>query len=230
LLVILFGQLPVALQPARFDLGQSIGYTAGDKKSIMETTAPVKITAKSSSTHWDLIRAILAQSGTDFRSCFHCQSCGGGCPVSHAMTYRPNGIIRLIQLGLVREALQSSDIWLCIGCNTCSMVCPQAIDIAALMDVMRHMAIEEGVTLAEPDILAFHKEVVNSIHKYGRTHKLEIMLRYKIRQLDMFSDFDVGLKMLAKRKLDLRPSKISDRKVMNRIFEACKVPPNGNGR
>jgi heterodisulfide reductase subunit C len=94
----------------------------------METTAPVKITAKSSSTHWDLIQTILAQSGTDFRRCFHCQSCGGGCPVSHAMTYRPNGIIRLIQLGLVREALQSSDIWLCIDCNTCSMVCPQAIE------------------------------------------------------------------------------------------------------
>ena len=112
----------------RFDLGQSIGHTVGDIKSIMETTAPVKITAKSTSTHWDLIQTILAQSGTDFRRCFHCQSCGGGCPVSHAMTYRPNGIIRLIQLGLVREALQSSDIWLCIDCNTCSMVCPQAIE------------------------------------------------------------------------------------------------------
>ncbi len=196
----------------------------------MDTAAPIRITAKSSSTHWDLIQTILAQSGTDFRRCFHCQSCGGGCPVSHAMTYRPNGIIRLIQLGLVREALLSSDIWLCIGCNTCSMACPQAIDIAALMDVMRHMALEEGVTIAEPDILAFHQEVVNSIHKYGRTHKLEIMLRYKLRQLDMFSDFDVGLKMLAKRKLDLRPSKIGDRKVMNRIFEACRVPPNGSGR
>ena len=154
---------------ARFDLGQSIGRTACDKKVKLETSTPIRITAKASPTHWDLIRTILAQSKTDFRRCFHCQSCGGGCPVSHAMSYRPNGIIRLIQLGLVREALQSPDIWLCIGCNTCSMVCPQAIDIAALMDVMRHMAIEEGVSLAEPDILAFHKEVVNSIHKYGRT-------------------------------------------------------------
>jgi len=230
LVVMLFVQSPPAMPSARFDLGQSLGHKAGAIKGIMATSAPIRITAKSSSTHWDLIQTILAQSGTDFRRCFHCQSCGGGCPVSDAMTYRPNGIIRLIQLGLVRDALHSSDIWLCIGCNTCSMACPQAIDIAALMDVMRHMALEEGVTIAEPDILAFHKEVVNSIHKYGRTHKLEIMLRYKLRQLDMFSDFDVGLKMLAKRKLDLRPSKIADRKVMNRIFEACKVPPNGSGR
>lgn len=116
------------MQSARFDLGQSIRHKAGDKKGLMETTAPIRITAKSSSTHWDLIQTILAQSRTDFRRCFHCQSCGGGCPVSHAMTYRPNGIIRLIQLGLVREAPKSSDIWLCIDCNTCSMVCPQAIE------------------------------------------------------------------------------------------------------
>ena len=196
----------------------------------MESTDTIRIEASSGPAHRDVISKVVGRAGTDIRRCFHCQSCGGGCPVSQAMAYRPNGVIRLLQLGRVREALQSSDIWYCIGCNTCSMACPQAIDIAAFMDVMRQMALEKGVPPAEPDILSFHREVVGSIHKYGRTHKLEIMLRYKLRQLDMFSDFDVGLKMLAKRKLDLRPSKIGDRKVMNRIFEACKVPPNGSGR
>jgi heterodisulfide reductase subunit C len=146
------------------------------------------------------------------------------------MTYRPNGVIRLLQLGQVREALQSSDIWYCIGCNTCSMVCPQAIDIAAFMDVMRQMALEEGVPLAEPDILAFHREVVGSIHRYGRTHKLEIMMRYKLGRFDLLSDIDLGLKMLAKRKLDLLPSKISDRRAIKRIFETCGVNGNGGGR
>jgi hypothetical protein len=104
------------------------------------------------------------------------------------------------------------------------------IDIAALMDVMRQMAIEGGVALAEPDILAFHREVVGSINRYGRTHKLEIMMRYKIGQLDLFSDIDVGLKMLAKRKLDLLPSKISDQRAINRIVQACGVNGNGGSR
>jgi heterodisulfide reductase subunit C len=134
------------------------------------------------------------------------------------MTYRPNGIIRLLQLGFVREALESSDIWFCIGCNTCSAVCPQAIDIASMMDVLREMAIQSDLNVAEPDILNFHREVFNSIEKYGRTHKLEIMMRYKIRIRDIFSDVDLGLKMLAKRKLDLRPSKVNDRREMNAIF------------
>ena len=104
------------------------------------------------------------------------------------------------------------------------------IDIAALMDVMRQMAIEGGVALAEPDILAFHREVVGSINRYGRTHKLEIMMRYKIGQLDLFSDIDLGLKMLAKRKLDLLPSKISDQRAIKRIFETCGVNGNGGSR
>jgi heterodisulfide reductase subunit C len=98
------------------------------------------------------------------------------------------------------------------------MACPQAIDIAAMMDAVREIAIQSGVTIAEPDILNFHKEVINSIERYGRTHKLEIMLRYKIRTLDLFSDMDLGLKMLAKRKLDLRPSTVKDHKEIDAIF------------
>ncbi len=196
----------------------------------MESTDTIRIEASSGPAHRDVISKVVERSGTDIRRCFHCQSCGGGCPVSQAMTYRPNGVIRLLQLGRVQEALQSSDIWFCIGCNTCSMACPQAIDIAAFMDVMRQIALEEGVPPAEPDILAFHREVVGSIHKYGRTHKLEIMMRYKLRQLDMFSDLDLGLKMLAKRKLDLLPSKIADQRVMKRIFEVCGGANHGGGR
>jgi heterodisulfide reductase subunit C len=196
----------------------------------MLTQDIIRIKASSGPVHRDVISNVVERSGTDIRRCFHCQSCGGGCPVSQAMTYRPNGVIRLLQLGRGREALESSDIWYCIGCNTCSMACPQAIDIAAFMDVMRQMALEEGVPVAEPDILAFHREVIGSIQRHGRTHKLEIMMRYKLGQFDLFSDIDLGMKMLARRKLDLLPSKIADPRVMKRIFEVCGVTNHGGGR
>jgi len=52
------------------------------------------------------------------------------------------------------------------------------------------------------------QSMLKSIERYGRTHKLEIMLRYKLQKRDWFSDLDVGLKMLAKRKLDLTPSRV----------------------
>lgn len=164
--------------------------------------------------------AVVRRSGENFRRCFHCQSCGSGCPVSHAMTYRPNGVIRLVQFGLKSEVLECSDIWLCMGCNTCATACPMAIDIAAVMSALREMTIEEGVRIAEPGIFRFHQEVLNSIQRYGRTHKLEIMMRYKLRQRNFFSDIDMGLRMLAKRKLDLRPSKIINKAQIRKLFSA----------
>ena len=75
------------------------------------------------------------------------------------------------------------------------------------------------VTVAEPDILNFHQEVLNSIERYGRTHKFEIMLRYKLRRRDWFSDMAVGLKMFAKRKLELLPSRSRDMQTIKGLFD-----------
>ena len=162
---------------------------------------------------------VKQRSGVNFDLCWHCLSCAGGCPFVTAMDYPPNRVIRLIQLGLKKEALESSGIWICVGCNTCSIQCPNAIDIPAVNDALREIAIEDGVTVAEPGILNFHKEVLDSIQRYGRTHKFEIMLRYKLRQRDWFSDMAVGLKMFAKRKLDLLPSRSRDMKTIKGLFE-----------
>lgn len=161
---------------------------------------------------------VIERSGVNLGSCWHCNCCAGGCPFVEAMDYPPNGVIRLVQLGCKSEALTSSTIWICVGCNTCSVECPQAIDMPAIMDSLRQMAMEEGVDIAEPDILNFHREVLNSVRQYGRTHKLEIMLRYKIKQRKLFSDMDIGLKMLAKRKLDLTPSKVKGIEGIRKFF------------
>jgi heterodisulfide reductase subunit C len=165
------------------------------------------------------VTEITRRSGADINLCWHCQSCAGGCPFVNAMDYPPNRVIRLAQLGLRKEALESSGIWICVGCNTCSIQCPNGIDIPAVNDALREMAIEEGVTVAEPGILNFHKEVLHSIERYGRTHKFEIMLRYKLRRHDWFSDVAMGLKMFAKRKLELLPSRSEDMKTIKGLFE-----------
>ncbi len=158
-------------------------------------------------------------SRTDLAACLQCKSCGNGCPFVGAMDFTPNQIIRLVQLGMAPQALESATIWICVGCNTCAVNCPMAIDIPAVMDALRHLALESGVTIAEPDILRFHREVLHSVKRYGRTHKLEIMMRYKLRTLDLFSDLGMGLNMLKKRKLDLTPSKINDIHHLDPVFK-----------
>jgi heterodisulfide reductase subunit C len=157
-------------------------------------------------------------SGENVGLCWHCRTCAGGCPYVKAMDYHPHAVFRLVQLGLRKEALESSTIWICVSCNTCSIQCPAAIDIPAIMDALRHMAVEEGVKIAQPEIVKFHEEVLGSIERYGRTHKLEIMMRYKVRMRQWFQDMDLGLKMLARRKLDLTPSKIDRPEEVSRLF------------
>lgn len=167
----------------------------------------------------DFAAAVCRRSGVNLFNCWHCKCCSGGCPFSGFMDYFPNQVIRLVQLGMKKAALESEAIWICVGCHTCSVECPQAIDMAAVMDVLCHMAREEGYRIAETDILNFHGEVLRSIYRYGRTHKLEIMMRYKLHKRDWLADANVGLRMLSKRKLDLMPSKVSHINAIRKLFD-----------
>lgn len=158
-------------------------------------------------------------AGADFRRCYQCMTCSSGCPFYDHMDLGPHGVMRRLQFGLRRELLESNTIWLCVGCHTCSAVCPMNIDVSRVMDALRRMCLEEGLVVAEPGVLDFHREVMDSIKRHGRTHKLEIMLRYKLRTGKFLSDMDLGLKMMAKRKLDLRPSKIDHPQELSKLFE-----------
>ena len=162
---------------------------------------------------------VIRRSGVEINKCWHCQTCAGGCPFVRAMDYPPNRIIRMVQLGLRKEALESSGIWICVGCNTCSIQCPNCIDIPAVNDALRQMAMAEGVVVAEPNILNFHQVVLQSIQRHGRTHKLEVMMRYKLKKHDWFSDMAVGVKMFAKRKLELLPSRSKNIAEIRRLFD-----------
>ena len=166
----------------------------------------------------DFARKVVRRSGVNIGLCWQCKCCSNGCPFADAMDYYPNQVMRMVQLGMKQDVLTASAIWICVSCNTCSVECPQSIDMASVMDALRQMAIEEGVSIGEPDILNFHREVISSIQRYGRTHKLEIMMRYKIKKRDWFSDMNLGIRMMSKRKLDLRPSKVHHLSRVQNIF------------
>jgi len=162
---------------------------------------------------------VIRRAGVDINQCWHCQTCASGCPFVRAMDYPPNQVIRMVQLGLRREALESSGIWICVGCNTCAIQCPNCIDIPAVNDTLRQMAMEEGVVVAEPNILNFHQAVLQSIQRHGRTHKLEVMLRYKLKKHDWLTDITIAMKMFARHKLELWPSKSKNIAEIRKLFD-----------
>jgi len=151
-------------------------------------------------------------------ACMQCLSCSNACIFSPLMDRLPNQIIRLLQWGFVDDALRSSAIWVCVECRACSSVCPASLDIPAMFDELKEEVLRRNIPVSSPDIFRFHREVLGSIKKYGRTHKFGIIAKFKIRTCDIFSDMMIGFKMLIRGKLDIIPDKVLFLNEIKKIF------------
>jgi heterodisulfide reductase subunit C len=161
---------------------------------------------------------VQALSGEDLRRCYYCQKCSVGCPTAYAMDYPPAHLLRMVQLGMADALLQSSAIWLCVGCETCGTRCPNGIAVAPVMDALKQMAVAEGYAPAEARSLAFHRSFVDSIRYLGRVHEISMLIEYKLRSMDLFSDLDLGLQMFLRNKLALLPKRVARRREIQEIL------------
>jgi len=139
------------------------------------------------------------------------------------MEYNPNKIIKMIQNGQRDKVLNSSTIWLCLSCETCITRCPNQVDIAGMMDVLRQMAIESGVAAREANVLKFHEAFLAGIKFGGRINEPMMMAHYKLKSGDLFSDALLGLDMFMKGKLALLSPRTKDMKSVRNIFEKTKT-------
>jgi heterodisulfide reductase subunit C len=164
------------------------------------------------------IEEVSRRSEQRFEGCYQCLSCAGGCPVVEAMDYNPNQVIRMMQYGMREQVLGSKAIWVCLGCFSCLSQCPNRVHIPAMMDALREMALEDGVTVAEPEIWAFHREFLNQVRKRGRVFELEFMMRYKLSSRALFQDMGAGLKMMLRGRFQLFPSRVRGVKEIRKIM------------
>ena len=78
--------------------------------------------------------------------CFQCGTCTSDCPVARfSETYRPRQIIRMTQLGLKDRVLKSDTLWLCASCFRCTDRCPQDVEVASVIRVIRNLAAKKGI-------------------------------------------------------------------------------------
>ena len=87
---------------------------------------------------------LQSRSHVDVSRCYQCGKCSAGCPVAEHMDIMLRQVMRLVQLGMMDEALKSKAIWLCATCETCSTRCPKGVEIATVMETLRIMAKEKG--------------------------------------------------------------------------------------
>lgn len=105
--------------------------------------------------------------GEKLLKCFQCGTCTSDCPVARfSDSYRPRAIIRMTQLGLKDRILRSDTLWLCAACFTCTDRCPQDVEVASVIRVLRNLAAEKGV------VPLVFKEQARSILESGYAYKI----------------------------------------------------------
>jgi len=173
---------------------------------------------------------VQEHSGQHVANCIQCGKCTAGCPSSYAMDLGPRRAIRAVQLGLEQEALGSTSIWLCLSCYTCSARCPAQIDIAKVMETLRHLAVLKGIKPAEKDIALFHKLFLSNLQKHGRLYELRLGSEFSVLAGHPFANLGLLPDMLSKDKLPLMPRKVKLTPEVKAIFERVKAIEAESGR
>ncbi len=114
--------------------------------------------------------------GEKLLRCFQCGTCTSDCPIAKfSDTYRPRQIIRMAQLGLKDRVLNSDTLWLCASCFTCTDRCPQDVEVASVIRVLRNLAAKQGCV---PQVF---REQCSSILESGYAYRIP-ELRLKKRE------------------------------------------------
>ncbi len=123
--------------------------------------------------------------GEKLLNCFQCGTCTSDCPIARfSDTYRPRQLIRMTQIGLREEVLSSDSLWFCASCFTCTDRCPQDVEVANVIRVLRNLAAQQAI--------------VPQVFKQLGATILETGYAYRIPELRLKKREDLGLPPLPK--------------------------------
>ncbi|MFO7802250.1 MAG: 4Fe-4S dicluster domain-containing protein [Desulfovermiculus sp.] len=170
-----------------------------------------------SSIDQDFIHLVAEESEQDPALCYQCGNCTAGCPYTFAYDIPVHKIMRLLQAGQKTDILSSHSLWLCATCESCTTRCPNNIDVARIMDVLRHMARREGYA-TEKQVKQFNDSFLHSVQKHGRVFELETLIRYVLRSGRFWTDIELGPKVLGKGKIAARAHDIQGKEHVSGII------------
>ena len=166
----------------------------------------------------DLIEELRA-ADADVTACYQCGRCSAGCPVAEFFDLKPMQVVRLCCYGQEDLLMESRTIWLCASCETCTTRCPNGIDIARMMDVLRSRSLGRRQKGTEPKITAFHKSFLGSIRNHGRVFEMGMLTGYMLRSGDLFSRLGLGLEMFKRGKIKFLPERIKGTGEVRAMFK-----------
>ncbi|MBQ7405919.1 MAG: CoB--CoM heterodisulfide reductase subunit C [Candidatus Methanomethylophilaceae archaeon] len=108
-------------------------------------------------------KEIAAAGGEEVKMCFQCGTCTAGCPSGRQTSYRVRKLMRMAQLGLKEEIINSDELWECSTCYTCVERCPRQVPIVDIVISLRNIAVAEG------HMFDAHKKTASNLAAYGHT-------------------------------------------------------------
>ncbi len=147
---------------------------------------------------------VAHESGQLLESCYQCGNCTAGCVYTLDYDFPVHQVMRLVQLGLREQALSCRSVWLCATCQACTTRCPNNIDVARVMDVLRHMARRAGFA-PEASVKTFTDSFLASVAKHGRVFEAGLAAVFALKGGKPLQDAGLGLPMLTRGKLSLTP-------------------------
>ena len=177
----------------------------------------------------DFIKEVENESGQRISACYQCGNCTAGCPCASVYDLQVNQIMRALQLGQKDLILSSKSIWRCLTCSTCSARCPNNIDVALVMDVLRKKAAAAGHVQDKP-VQTFWKFFLLMLRRFGRSWELGTMGAYMLRSGRVTTDVDLAPQALAKRKLPFLPHNMSGNPHVAAIFQRFDEQCRREGR
>ena len=142
--------------------------------------------------------------------CFQCGTCTADCPVARFSDfYRPRRIARMVQLGLKDRILSDKHLWICTTCYTCIDHCPQDVEVANVIRVLRNLSVKH--TNSMPLV---YKELAGNLMKSGFVY---LIPESRTRRREQ-----AGLPPLPKTKPD-EIAKVFQLTGLAKILESCET-------
>ena len=148
--------------------------------------------------------------GKSIDKCIQCGTCSGSCPTSGAMEYGPREIIAALRAGMLDRVLRSNTVWLCASCYSCAVRCPAKIPFTDVMYELKRFGVKHGIYPRRDTNAVMSKIFTEVVSKYGRNAETELAAKYFLRTnpLKVFGQTRMGMKLLARHRLDFTPHKI----------------------
>ncbi len=98
----------------------------------------------------EIVRKIREIAGENVQRCMQCGTCSAVCPMAESADIPVRQLMLLLQHGCAEEVQQASSAWLCASCHTCEVRCPRGIDIPAVMEAVRQLALRQNLDRIDP--------------------------------------------------------------------------------